>query len=147
MRVRYQRVGGKLEPYYMCTENPVRRADKSCQTIRGVPIDAAISALLLENLAPAAIELALAVEDEIGGRIQQATAQRATQLARARYDAELARRRYLNVDPANRLVADTLEADWNDRLRQLDALQQEHDRQQQADQKLLGDEARTGHLT
>lgn len=142
MRVRYQEVGGKLEPYYMCTENPVRRADKSCQTIRGVPIDAAISALLLENVAPAAIELALAVDDEIGGRIQQATVQRATQLARARYDAELARRRYLNVDPANRLVADTLEADWNDRLRQLDTLQQEHDRQQQADQKLLGDEAR-----
>ncbi len=68
MRVRYQEVGGKLEPYYMCTENPVRRADKSCQTIRGVPIDAAISALLLENVAPAAIELALAVDDEIGGR-------------------------------------------------------------------------------
>lgn len=144
MRVRYQMVGGKgtLHPYYMCTENPVRRADKSCQTIRGLPIDAAISTLLLENVAPAAIELALAVEDEIGGRIEQAAAQRATQLTRARYDAELARRRYLHVDPANRLVADTLEADWNERLRQLDSLQQEHDRQQQADQKLLGDEAR-----
>ncbi len=143
MRVRYQKVSDKLEPYYMCTENPVRRAEKPCQTIRGVRIDEAISALLLENVAPAAIELALAVEDEIGGRIQQAAAQRATQLTRARYDAELARRRYLNVDPANRLVADTLEADWNERLRQLDSLQQEHDRQQQSDQKLLSDEART----
>lgn len=142
MRVRYQGVGGKLKPYYMCTENPVRRADKSCQTIRGVCIDEVISTLLLENVAPAAIELALAVEDEIGGRIEQAASQRATQLTRARYDAELARRRYLNVDPANRLVADTLEADWNERLRQLDSLQQEHDRQQQADQKLLGDDAR-----
>ena len=142
MRVRYQGVGGKLEPYYMCTENPVRRADKSCQTIRGICIDEVISTLLLENVAPAAIELALAVEDEIGGRIEQAASQRATQLTRARYDAELARRRYLNVDPANRLVADTLEADWNERLRQLYSLQQEHDRQQQADQKLLGDDAR-----
>lgn len=41
------------------------------------------------------------------------------------------------------MVADTLEADWNDSLRRLDALQQEHDRLRQSDQKLLGDEART----
>jgi hypothetical protein len=142
MRVRYQQVGGKLEPYYVCTENVVRRADKACQSIRGCAIDAVIGALLLECVAPAAIEVALAVEDEIAGRIEQANAQRTTQLARARYDAELARRRYLSVDPANRLVADSLEADWNERLRQLDSLQQEHERQQQADQKLLGDEAR-----
>lgn len=94
MRVRYQEVGGKLEPYYVCTENPVRRADKSCQSIRGRAVDKAISALLLDSVAPAPIELALAVEDEIAGRIEQACAQRATQLARARYDAELARRRY-----------------------------------------------------
>lgn len=147
MRVRYQQVGGKLEPYYLCTENSVRRAEKNCQTVRGVGIDEAISALLLENVAPAALELALAVEGEIGGRVEQAARQRATQLTRARYDAELARRRYLSVDPANRLVADTLEADWNERLRQLDTLQQEHDRQQRADQKLLSDEAETSSRT
>jgi hypothetical protein len=49
---------------------------------------------------------------------------------------------YLKVDPDNRLVADALEADWNDRLRQLDALQREHERQRAADQGLLSDEAR-----
>ena len=101
-----------------------------------------MSTLLLDSVALAAIEMALAVEDEIAGRIEQASAQRATQLNRARYDAERARRRYLSVDPANRLVADSLESDWNDRLRQLDSLQQEHDRHQQADQKLLGEDAR-----
>jgi DNA invertase Pin-like site-specific DNA recombinase len=142
MRVRYQAVGGKLEPYYICTENSVRRADKPCQSVRGREIDACMSTLLLDRVAPAAIEVALAVESEIAGRIEQAGAQRLTQLTRARYDAELARRRYLSVDPANRLVADSLESDWNDRLRQLDSLQQEHDRHLQADQKLLGDDAR-----
>src|SRR3989338_1097928 len=65
-----------------------------------------------------------------------------SKLERARYEAELARRRYLKVDPDNRLVADTLEADWNEHLRRLDALQQEHDRQRKADQGLLSDEAR-----
>lgn len=142
MRVRYQGVAGRLEPYYVCTEEMVRRAGKTCQSVRGRAIDEAISALLLESVAPAAIDVALAVEDEITGRIEQASAQRAKQLARARYDAELARRRYLSVDPANRLVADALEADWNERLRELDSRAQEHDRQQQTDQKLLGDDAR-----
>ena len=142
MKVRYQEVGGKSEPYYLCSEDAVRRAGKACQSVRGRAIDEAISALLLESVAPAAIDVALAVEDEIAGRIEQASTQRARQLARARYDAELARRRYLSVDPANRLVADALEAAWNERLRELDSLTQEHTRQQQADQKLLGDEAR-----
>ena len=40
---------------------------------------------------------------------------RRSHVERARQHAELARRRYLAVDPDNRLVADTLEADWNDR--------------------------------
>ena len=38
---------------------------------------------------------------------------------RAEHAAEAARRRYLAVDPTNRLVADQLEADWNNKLREL----------------------------
>jgi hypothetical protein len=45
-------------------------------------------------------------------------------------------------DPDNRLVADTLEADWNEHLRRLDGLQQEHDQRRAADKVLLNDEAR-----
>jgi hypothetical protein len=142
MRVRYQEVERRLEPYYMCTEESVRRAGRPCQSVRGRVIDAAISRLLLQSVAPAAIEVALAVEDEIAARIEQASDHRSKALERARYDAELARRRYLLVDPANRLVADALEADWNERLRRLDALQQEHARQRAADQALLTEETR-----
>lgn len=143
MRVRYQKMRTTLAPYYVCMEEVVRRAGTTCQSIRGRDIDAAISALLLETVAPAALEVALAVHDEIAGRIQQADQLRASQLERARYDAELARRRYLKVDPDNRLVADSLEADWNARLRTLDSLQQEHERQRKADQGLLSEEARS----
>ena len=142
MRVRYQDVERRLEPYYQCTEESVRRAGKLCQSVRGRPVDEAISALLLETVVPAAIEVALAVQDEIAGRIEQANAVRLKQLEAGRYEAELARRRYLHVDPENRLVADALESEWNSRLRQLDALHQEHDRQRQADEGLLGEEAR-----
>ncbi|MHB1286979.1 MAG: hypothetical protein ACYCYP_10565 [Leptospirales bacterium] len=117
-------------------------ARKACQSVRGREVDAVIGALLLETVAPAVIEVALAVEGEIAGRIEQAQALRMKQLERHRYEAELARRRYMNVDPANRMVADALEADWNASLRKLDALQQEHDRQSQADRELLNDETR-----
>ena len=48
---------------------------------------------------------------------------------RARHGAETARRRYLAVDPDNRLVAANLEADWNDSLRALAAAQDEYERQ------------------
>jgi DNA invertase Pin-like site-specific DNA recombinase len=142
MRVKYQELNDALAPYYQCNEDVVRRAGKPCQSIRGGDVDVAISALLLETVAPAALELALAVQDEIAGRIGQADALRRSQLERARYETELARRRYLKVDPDNRLVADALEADWNGHLRRLDALQQEHDRQRKADQGLLSMEAR-----
>ena len=120
----------------------MRHAGKLCQSVRGRPVDDAISALLLESVAPAAINVALAVQEEIAHRIEQAEALRRSQLERGRYEAELARRRYLKVDPDNRLVADALEADWNERLRQLDALQREHERQRAVDQGLLSEEAR-----
>ncbi len=143
MRVKYQATVTGIFPYYQCTEESVRHGGKVCQSIRGCDIDAAIGALLLETVAPAALEVALAVQDEIAGRIEEAEALRRKQLERMRYEAELARRRYLKVDPDNRLVADRLEADWNEHLRRLDALQQEHERQRKADQGLLSAEART----
>jgi len=142
MRVRYQKMRRSLAPYYVCQEEVIRRAGTTCQSIRGIDVDQAITELLLKTVAPATLEVALAVQDEIAGRIEQADQLRCSQLERARYDAELARRRYLKVDPDNRLVADTLEADWNERLRNLDALQQEHARQRKADEGLLNDEAR-----
>jgi DNA invertase Pin-like site-specific DNA recombinase len=142
MRVKYQALSDCLAPYYQCTEEVVRRAGKLCQSIRGCDVDAAISSLLLETVAPAALEVALAVQDEIAGRIAEADTLRRSQLERARYEAELARRRYLKVDPDNRLVADTLEADWNEHLRRLDTLQQDHDQQRKADEGLLSEEAR-----
>jgi DNA invertase Pin-like site-specific DNA recombinase len=142
MRVRYQKMKNTVAPYYICQEEAVRRAGTTCQSIRGRDIDAAISALLLKTVAPAALEVALAVHDEIAGRVEQAERLRVTQLERARYEAELARRRYLKVDPDNRLVADSLEADWNAKLRALDTLQQEHEQQRKADQGLLSEDAR-----
>jgi len=43
----------------------------------------------------------------------------------------------------DRLVTDSLEDDWTERLRVLEALQQENERLQRADHKLLSSDART----
>lgn len=142
MRVHYELLDGRLRQYYLCNEAVVRHAGKHCQWARGTAVDEAVSALLLQTVAPAAIEVALAVQQEIAQRVSQAAALREAQLQRARYEAELARRRYLKVDPENRLVADALEADWNARLRQLDTLQREHERQHAGDRTLLDEAAR-----
>jgi DNA invertase Pin-like site-specific DNA recombinase len=142
MRVHYENLSGQLRPYYRCTEEAVRRAGKPCQWVHGLAVDVAVGDLLLQTVAPAAIEVALAVQAEIAQRIEQAGARRLAQLERARYEAELARRRYAKVDPDNRLVVDALEADWNQRLRDLDHLQREHERQQQDEQAQLDAPAR-----
>ena len=82
-----------------------------------------IGQLLIDTLTPLAIEAALTVTAELQHRADEADALRAAHVERARYHADLARRRYLAVNPANRLVAGTLEADWNTALRALDQAQ------------------------
>ena len=107
----------------------------------GAEIDRAIGELLVEIMSPLALEVALSVQDELAARADEADRLRRQQVERARYEAELAQRRYLRVDPDNRLVAATLEAEWNNKLRALDAAQDDYERQRAAD-TLLEDEKR-----
>ena len=88
--------------------------------------------LLVETVTPLALEVALAVQQELQTRLEEVDRLRRKQVERARYEAELARRRYLHVDPDNRLVADSLEADWNEKLRALTEAQEQYEQQRQA---------------
>lgn len=137
MTVRYGYSGHQPIPQYICQRKGIEQAIPVCQQISGEGIDAAIGDLLMEIMTPLNLEVALAVEAELQSRISEADALRQQQVERARYDAELTRRRYLRVDPDNRLVADALEADWNDKLRALKSAQEECERQQQSDRQLL----------
>jgi hypothetical protein len=82
-----------------------------------------IGQLLTGTLTPLAAEAALTVQAELQHRADEASALRAAHVERARYHADLARRRYLAAGPASRLVADTLESDWNTALRALSQAQ------------------------
>jgi uncharacterized protein YndB with AHSA1/START domain len=61
---------------------------------------------------------------------------------RAQYEADLAQRRYLKVDPDNRLVATVLEAEWNTKLRELEEARAIEERYNQSDQHQVSPEER-----
>jgi len=139
MHIHYHARGGQPVPNYVCWGRGRGYADAMCQSILGSGIDAAIGTLLVEAVTPMALELALAVQQEIRARLDETDRLRHRQVERAQYEADHARHRYLQVDPANRLVAETLEADWNAALRALAAAQEEYQRQRTAD-RLVVDE-------
>ncbi len=142
MTVRYHAVAGRLVPEYLCVGRGNKHAAPSCQTIPGAGIDRAIGRLLVDALTPVTLDIALAVQQELQTRIDEAGAVRRKQVERARYETELARRRYMRIDPDNRLVADELEAEWNTKLRALAETQQDYERRSEADRKILDEQAR-----
>lgn len=124
MGVRYLPDGAT--PSYECNELHVRRAEPMCQVIRGDGVDAAVAGVLLEAMQPAQLEVSLATVNHIEAQARQIERQWQLRLERAQYEADLAKRRFLNVDPENRLVARTLERDWNDKLRAIAVLEREY---------------------
>jgi len=140
MTVRYHHRGGVAVPDYTCQRNGISTATPACACIGGQAIDHAISELLLQTLTPLALEVALTVQNELEARAAEADQLRRADVERARHAAELARRRYLAVDPGNRLVAATLEADWNDALRQLSAATEDYQRRSTAARPLTGED-------
>jgi DNA invertase Pin-like site-specific DNA recombinase len=128
MTVRYHRRRGTDWPDYLCQRDGIQNARPICTAIPGAGLDQAIGQLLLTTLTPLAVEAALTVTAELEHRAAEADALRAAHVERARYHADLARRRYLAVDPGNRLVADALEADWNTALRALNDAQAGYDK-------------------
>lgn len=138
--VRYAARRGGLEAWYICDRARSDVGDAQCQSIAGGRIDEAIGALVVETMTPAAIELALEIRREIEARHEEADRLHLRAIERARIEADVAQRRYMLVDPSNRLVADTLEGEWNDRLRALTKAQEERERARQESQVVL-DEA------
>ena len=94
------------------------------------------------SMTPAAVELALEIRHEIEARYEEADQLRCRANERAQTEADLAQRRFMLVDPNNRLVADTLEREWNDKLRALAGAREERERARQRDQIVLDDAVR-----
>jgi DNA invertase Pin-like site-specific DNA recombinase len=143
MTVRYHSYHGKPVPDYWCGRSRIHHGQPGvCQTIHGGALDDAIGDVLVETMTPLALEVALTVQHELVTRAAEADRVRQQQVERARYDAEVAHRRFLRVDPENRLVADVLEAEWNDRLRALAAAQETYEAARGADARVVTTEQR-----
>lgn len=146
MTVRYHnRAKQRIVPYYMCQKDGIEHGQPFCQSVNGEQIDKTISDLLMQTMTPMALDVALSVQQEIQARVEDVDRLRRKQVERARYESDLAQRRYMHVDPANRLVADSLEAEWNHKLRALNEAQEEYDLQRQSDHR-MADEAQRARI-
>jgi len=143
MSVRYHSHHNAQIPTYWCGRRPLQRGEIGlCQTVHGGALDVAIGDIIIEAMTPLAIEVALGVQQELANRHEEADRLRRQHVERAKYEAELAQRRFLKVDPDNRLVADALEADWNAKLRALVGAQEAYEKAAAADVSVVSDAER-----
>ena len=123
MSVRYLADGQR--PCYVCGQLHTQFAAPTCQTLRGDGIDVAVARTFLEAIEPAQLAVSLTALEELDARAQQIERQWQLQLERARYEADLARRRYQAVEPELRLVTRSLERDWEAKLSEVARLERE----------------------
>jgi len=97
-----------------------------CWSVNGDALDAAVEDLFLETMTPSEIDLSIAVEREAHGQAASLAAQWQTRIEQARYEARRAERRYKAVDPENRVVARTLEREWESRLADLEEVERQY---------------------
>jgi hypothetical protein len=116
MLVGYSGPDGRV-PRYLCAQGlRLYGSARSCQSLSGRRLDAAVVEQIFIVLQPAALAATAAALTE--AEDQHARRVRAFELSveRARYAAERARRQFDAVEPENRLVARSLERDWEARL-------------------------------
>jgi hypothetical protein len=123
MSVRYTRHG--TTPSYQCNQVHKQQGGRTCQVVRGAGVAAAVAQLFLEAIQPAQLQVSLATLEQIEDQARQVERQWQLRLERAHYEADLARRRFLAVEPENRLVARNLEKDWNEKLTAVEQLERE----------------------
>jgi hypothetical protein len=128
MTTSYRENGRALR--YSCSRAQVDYGEPLCQSLAGFPLDQLVSDWVLKALEPAALEISLQVAQDLEAERRQLHHQWAQRLERARYQAERAFRQYTAVEPENRLVARTLERQWEAALAEEQDLKAEYDRVQ-----------------
>jgi DNA invertase Pin-like site-specific DNA recombinase len=130
LRIYYR--GRNSAPGYYCAGNTISNGrGEWCLRVSGLQVDDAVAEAFLAELAPAGLEAALKAAEQMEFDHDGVLAQFRREVERAEYEAQRAERRYHAVDPENRLVARGLEAEWEQRLRQLEATRAELARREQ----------------
>ena len=141
MHVRYAGKKGNL-PVYVCRYAEIEYGGSKCQELRGRDLDTEVARLVLEALAPDRIAIALAALEELEQEYESLRRQWQLRLERIRYETERAQRQYSAVEPENRLVARTLERRWEEKLREVEKVEQEYETWLRQNRLALTDEDR-----
>ena len=118
----------KARAYYSCMRHLMEGVEQACYGLQAGVLDALIAQQVQYALQPAALELSLQACADIAQERERLHKHWHQTLQRAQYDVDLAQRRYQQVDPANRLVASTLERQWEQALVAHRQVQEEYDR-------------------
>lgn len=113
---------------YECHREARQGLARTCRGVRASAIDALITQQVLAALEPAALELSIRAGEDIQEERERHARHWEQRQERARYEVRQAERCYRAVDPENRLVARTLEQQWEQALQQQRQLDEEHDR-------------------
>ncbi len=109
MRVHYSQ---RSWSYACGARDPDSGLPRGCFSVGGQRIDREVVRLFLSRATPAGAEAALQAAAEAASGAEAALRRWEQALQHCRYEAGLAERRYRQVDPDNRLVAATLEREW-----------------------------------
>lgn len=125
MQVRYT---GTQPGRYDCVRHLRHGHERQCRGLQAAALDELVSQQLLRALEPAALELSLGAAEDLQRERHRLARHWQQQLERAHFEAQQAERRYRAVDPDNRLVARTLEHQWEQALCAERQRQEEYDR-------------------
>jgi len=124
MSVCYQ---GRSRLVYTCQKHYARFGGKTCQHIKGAPVDKAVSEFFLQAITPAQLSISLQTLNQLEQQAKQVERQYAMKLERSQYEADRIRRQYDQCEPENRLVARTIERSLEEKLQEVERLKREYD--------------------
>ena len=133
--------GRNASPGYHCSgKDIVHGRGVYCLNVGGIQIDQAVVDAFLQAITPAAVDATELALQQLEADQDAALSQWRLAVERARYEAERSERQYQAVEPENRLVARTLETEWEKRLRDLAAAEAELKRREQQCPRALSPE-------
>ena len=136
MTAQYNNNGAR--PRYVCIRMACDYGAPICQSLAGRPLDVLITRLVLQALEPAALEASLQIAADLAAERETLERQWRQRLERVGYEVERAHRQYDAVEPENRLVARTLERQWEQALAEQARVQADHARFQREQPQTLG---------
>lgn len=107
---------GQSKARFTCDMARNQWGEKQCMAFNARPLRELIQRQLMIALEPASIQLSLNASRQIESDRQKVEQHHQQTIDRTKYQSDLARRRYEEVDPANRLVASELERRWETAL-------------------------------